>query len=234
MGGCLLHLLLDKYGCKVKHDPSQSEVNMKKTLWLALSLAALLLLLTACESGGKFHVHNSTSFPAYVRVDGGSEITLPAGGDVEFEIDTDTQSMFTGEVSKLVKVWLKGETFHLYDTDEARFTDSTWVTVKAGETLHAYLNPNRACIKIINSSSQFVRTAEIWKRTATSQVRIATIDSLASGESTYLRVDPASATAQFYYQVALVMADDSNFLYGDTSNILYKDQQFVVTHEDPQ
>ncbi len=207
---------------------------MKKTLWIYLALFALLLMLSACESGGKFHVHNNCSFPAYVKADNGTEITIPASGDHVFKIDTDTQSIFTGEVKRDVKVWIKGETFNLYDNDNLVYTDSTWVTIRAGETLDAYLNPNRASIKVVNNSSQAITEAAVWKHAGTNHTRVGAILNIAPGTSKYLRVDFAVPNNQFYYDVIVLTEDESTYTYGDATNILGKDEQFLITHTDSE
>jgi len=191
-------------------------------------------MLSACESGGKFHVHNNCSFPAYAKADGSAEVTIPADGDYTFKIDTDTQSIFSGEVKKEVKIWIQGETYSLYDTDNLVYTDSTWVTIRAGETLDAYLNPNRASIKVVNNSSQNIVEAAVWKHTGTNHTRIGAMFNIAPGASKFLRVDFAVPNNQFYYDVVLLTADESTYTYGDASNILNKDEQYLVTYTDPK
>ncbi len=193
---------------------------------------AFLLLLTACESSAVFRVVNVSSYPAYARVEDGSQVTIPAGATYDFDIDTDTQSIFTGEVTKDVKVWLVGETYNLFDPDTGRFVDSTWITVSAGKTLSAYLNPNRASVKITNQSSQNIVSADIWQHGAINHLQMGTFANIEPGESRFLRVPYPTGTASFYYDVTLVAENGANYTYGNSSNVLGKDQQFHVIFTD--
>lgn len=206
---------------------------MKHTLWLYLLLLAVLMSLTACESGAKFRVKNNCSYPAYVSVDSGAQVTVQPGGEHTFSVDTDTQSPFTGKVERDIKVKIIGETFSLYDDYESQFTDSTVVTLGAGESRDAYLNPNRACVKIVNNSSTTISTAEIWQHTSLNHIRFASLFDIAPGESKFVRVDYAVPNAQYYYQVVIPSGDGDPIIYGDTTTVLANDQQFLVVHTDP-
>jgi hypothetical protein len=204
---------------------------MKNHIWTALAVVAILLLLSACESDARFRVLNISSYPAYARVEDGAQVTIPAGGVHEFDIQTDTQSIFTGEVTKEIKVWMVGETYSIFEPDANQFIDSTWVTVKAGETLEAYLNPNRASIKVTNNSSQTINSATIWQHGGVNILQMGVLENIAPGESRFLRV--AYGTS-YYYHVTLLTADGQEYSYGDTSTVLAKDQQFHVIFNDPQ
>ena len=136
---------------------------MKKRYCIIPGLAVILLLLSACESGGKLQIFNHCSYPAYIRVENMDQKTIPAGESVSYNIDTDTQNIFTGEVKKKLKIWMVGETYSIFDEGQNIYTDSTWIEVKAGKTYSIYLNPNRASVKIVNNSTQIITQAEIWQ-----------------------------------------------------------------------
>lgn len=203
---------------------------MKNHQLIYLLLAVMLVLLSACESGGVFKVHNRCSFPAYVSVDSGPQITLPAGASHEFPIDTDTESFFSGKVETEIKVRLIGETFSLFDEDEAIYTDSTTFKIGAGDTRNAFLNPNRASVKVTNNSNSVLPVAEIWQHTSLNHIRYTSLFDIPPGESKFARVDFAVPNAQYYYQVIIPVEDGNPLVYGDTSNVLANDQQFLVEY----
>lgn len=203
---------------------------MKSLFPLLIVATALLLMLSACESGAKFRVINACSYPAYVRIDSGAKLSIPAGGSQEFSIDTGTKTPFSGEVNKDIRVWLVGETYSLFDPDTNQYLDSTWVTLTAGKTLEAYLNPNRASIKITNSSSQTITSATIWQHGGVNVLQMGILEGIAPGESRFFRVPYGSG---FYYQVAVITQEGLSYLFGDTTTVLAKDQQFHVLLTDP-
>ena len=205
---------------------------MKHIIYIAM-IVTLLVLLSACESGGKLKIYNQTSFPAYASIQGEDTVTIASGGEHVFDVDTETQSFLTGEVKKNVKVFAQGETYAIYDDTEEEYYDSTYVSISAGKTTNVYLNPNRASIKIINNRSASVAYAEIWQYKALTQVRVATLQNIPSGSSRYQRVDYATPTNSFYYKVLIMMENGDLLSYGDSNNILGNDQQFVVTINPP-
>ncbi len=195
-------------------------------------LAALLLLLSACESGAKFIVHNNCSYPAYATVDTQSQVIIPAHGEHVFELDTKTQSLFTGEVKRKVAVNLKGETFSLKDVYNL-WTDDTEIEVHAGEDLHAYLDPNRACIKISNNTNRKISEATIIQNDGIIPSPYAVLYDILPGESKFMRVDYYTPNDQFYYQVELEDEAGNSFTYGDASTtMLLADQQYHIVYSD--
>lgn len=206
---------------------------MRYTIFIGL-LAATLLLLTACDSGGEFRVVNQTSYPLYVVVGDAAEVTIPGGGERVFEVDTENQHFFNPDVEKEVPVRLVGETYQIYDETEEAYTDSTTVFIKVGETLNAYINPNRASVKIVNNSSQATQHVFLYKHNFVAATYIADLGVLLPGESKFLRVDYATPSVNFYYYASVEMQDETNYVFGDESNILLKDQQFLMTLTDPE
>jgi hypothetical protein len=195
----------------------------------------VLLLLSACESGGKFIVFNNSSYPVYTAVDSGPQVTIPAGGMHSFEIDTKTQSLFSGEVKRTVPVFLKGETYSMEDAyHENLWTDNTTIIIYAGEVLQAYVNPNRACIKVTNNSSQTITEATIYKNAGVIPTPFAVITNILPGESKFQRVDYYTTSNQFFYQIELKTEDGNTYNYGDASTtMLLKDEQYPIVFTDP-
>ena len=198
---------------------------MKERVCLILGLAAILLMLSACESGGKLQVFNHCSYPAYIKVENMEQKTIPAGESVSFNIDTDTQNIFTGEVKKKLPIWLVGETFSIFDEYQNAYLDSTWIEVKAGKTYSIYLNPNRASVKVINNSDQIISWAEIWQHSPLTYYQVGVMYNILPGESRFLRVDYGN---KYYYQVEIYLPDESHYTFGDSENILAVDEQYVV------
>ena len=208
---------------------------MKRAV-LCLLAGIIFLLLGSCKSGANFAVHNLCSHPAYASVNRGELITIPPNQTHVFYIDTDSQNLFTGSVFRTLPVTLFGETYGmiLQDTPIV-YTDSTTIKVQAGRTLNAYLNPNRASVKIINNSTRLIERAEIWKHSSLSHNRVSSLLNITPGSSTFQRVDYATPNNQFYYQVELYFPGELEpLVYGDVNNILDKDEQFVVTYNDPE
>lgn len=208
---------------------------MRKALSLALFIA--LILLSACKSGAEFRVINRTSFPAYVALDDGEIHEIDGQKEHIFKVDTDTQNFFTGEVSRKVKVYAAGQTYALIDDISRPQQDTTTVTLKAGKTLNAYLHPNRACVQIKNLSDSRIYKAEIWlyRHYSVEQQLVCTIYDIFSGEEEWVRVRPMSTESgvdSFYYTVAIYPTENSSPIYfGDSENILRKDERFVVEWE---
>lgn len=201
---------------------------MRKMICFALALV-LLFILSACKSGGKFVIHNRTSYPVWASVAQSDTLSIQGGESHSFDVDTDSQSFLTGEVKRKVKVKAYGETYSLYDDFEEVPTDSTYVTIKAGKTLNAYLAPNRASVKIVNNRSASVAYAEIWQHKNNLQSRVATLTNIAAGTNAWQRVDHVTPTNSFYYRVHVMMENGEALTYGGSEIILAKDQQFLVT-----
>jgi uncharacterized protein YcfL len=199
-----------------------------KNIWNYALLALLLLLLSACESGAKFIVHNNSSYPVYAAVDSGTQVTIPAHSIHSFEVETKTQSILTGEVKRTVPVFIQGETFSLEDEYNSLWTDNTTITVKAGEDLHAYLAPNRASIKVTNISSRKITEARILKNAGIYPVPFASILEIMPGESKFMRVDYYTSNYQFFYQIEITTEDGVTYTYGDATTMLQKDQQYPI------
>jgi len=209
-----------------KRKYKKREEMMKKKYCIIPGLAVILLLLSACESGGKLQIFNHCSYPAYIRVENMDQKTIPAGESVSYNIDTDTQNIFTGEVKKKLKIWMVGETYSIFDEGQNIYTDSTWIEVKAGKTYSIYLNPNRASVKIVNNSTQIITQAEIWQHSPLTYYQVGIMYNILPGESRFLRVDYGT---DYYYQVELYLQDESHYTFVDGEEILGVDEQYLVT-----
>lgn len=202
---------------------------MKKILFFTLAIT-LLLLFSACESGGKFEVHNRTSHPVWTAVQAGDFVEVPAGDSHVFKVDTETQSFLTGEVSKKIKVRVLGKTFSLVDRSEEVpvYTDSTYTKVKAGKTTHAYLSPNRACIQITNLRNTTMDRAEIWQHRSNSQMLVGTLSDIPAGETKWIRVDPNTLDSSFYYRIHVLMENGDVFPFGGPEVVLGSDELYQI------
>jgi hypothetical protein len=198
-----------------------------------------MIILTSCESGGDLQFINRTSHNVYVTLEGRDEVVIP-GSDIEnevynthtYEIDTDTQSFLTGVVKERIEALILGETFRMYNPDTQAFTDSTILTIKAGQNLKAFIDPNRASIKIVNNSSKDVFMAEVYKHNFTSDLKIGQMDNILKNTERFIRVDYATPSNSFYYYVVVTMEDGEQFTWGNAQNILTLDEQFLITIED--
>ncbi|MEN6444646.1 MAG: hypothetical protein ABFC98_01215 [Candidatus Cloacimonas sp.] len=200
---------------------------MRKRFYIIPSLAIILFLLSACESGGKLKVYNRCSYPAYIKVEGYEQKTLGADEEIVYNIDTKTQNIFTGTVKKDLLVWLIGETYSIHDEDLNAYIDSAWVKIEAGETYKIFLLPNRASVKIINASEQTISRAEIWQHSDLTHLQVGVLTNIMPGENKFLRVDYGR---NYYYQVELYLPDGTHQTFGSHNTILDKDQQFLVTY----
>ncbi len=217
-------------------EHNQEDNAMKQIFILSLVLL-LLIVLAACEKGATLEVVNQCSYPAWVGVDGSELVTLNEGESRSFKIDTGTESIFSGSVYETTKVIAYGETFSLEREVDGHLvpTDSTSFKMRAGETRRAPLIPNRASIKVTNSSNIEIVKAEIWKNTALTHTLVGTINNLEPGESGFKRVEYATTSNMFYYTVHLYLYGEEYPLgYGGETTILGKDQQFHVTYTLPE
>ncbi len=206
---------------------------MKKlTLWILPVMA--LLLITGCDSGGAFRVINQTSYPLYVKVDEQDEVTIPGNSNYTFEIETKKESIFNPDVEKKVPVWMIGETYQIYDDYTQSYTDSTTVTIKVNKTINAYIQPNRASIKVVNNSDLWIAKIDIYKHNFIGVVNHYTIDPIAPHSFNFKNVDYITPNNNFYYLVLIELEDGTRYQYGGENAILQKDQQFLVTVENPQ
>ena len=205
-----------------------------KSLHIILILAALLML-AGCDSGVEYWVRNDTSHLAWVRMEDSPEIELAPGEAHTFKFSTDREHIFNSNVTREVELWAQGETYQMVyeEDDELRPTESSEFTMEAGERRTGYLTPNRACFKVVNNSDKTVRRAELRKHKDGEEYFEANLGSIAPGESSYRRVPYATANDNFYYTARITFEDDTELVYGDSSNILGVDEMFLITLNPP-
>ncbi|HPI25719.1 MAG: hypothetical protein KBB33_05740 [Candidatus Cloacimonetes bacterium] len=199
---------------------------MSKILLYLLAIT-MLFGLCACESGGNIVIFNRTGFPVMTSVDDGDTLSIAAETSMSFDVDTDTQSFLTGEVSRKVKVKIFGETYSLEHRD-GEPTDSTYVQVRAGKTYSAYINPNRASIKVINNTLENIAMVEIWKHKNAITTRVGTMSNIPPLGSVWKRVDYATVSNSFYYEVTVTMESGIVYTYGGPQAILGNNEQLLV------
>ncbi len=205
---------------------------MKRINLLILPVLAVLFL-TACETGGKFRVVNQTSYPVYVTLDNEEEFVIPGGTEHSFDVATENQHILNPNVSVEVPVRLLGETYQMLDEDNNP-TDTTRVVIHAGQTTSAFINPNRAGVKVVNNSSQGIAQATLFKHNFIAVVKDYELGPVAPGKFVFLPVEYATSTNNFYYKATIRMEDDTSYEYGGPTNILDVDQQFLITINDPE
>lgn len=198
---------------------------------IALGLLAMLLL-TACNSSGTLQVINRTSFPVYFTVEG-HHYTIQAQQSKSVEIETGTQTWFSGVKEKDVPIEIYGETWmiRLWVDDEPVYVKNTTVRIRSGEKTKIYCDPILACIKVRNHGELSVKalTYTVHQPPFGEFSHLIDLpDSIATGEEFFAPLEPASAENQFYFTFHLMMEDGSWLNYGDASTILYADQEYVI------
>ncbi|MGC9361487.1 MAG: hypothetical protein ACP5F3_01025 [Candidatus Syntrophosphaera sp.] len=206
---------------------------MKKTAFYLLLLAALIFL-AACQSGGEFRVINRTSFPLYVALEDADEVAIPGGEEETFSVDTEGQHIFNPGVEKEVGVRMIGETYQIWDDYQEAYTDSTTVKIKVGETTSAFIDPNRAGFKVVNNSSQAIVSAQLYRHNFVASSFVADLGRIEPGEFKFLCVNYATPNNNFYYLAVLETEDEATHAFGDDTNVIQEDEQFLITLEDPQ
>jgi hypothetical protein len=202
--------------------------SMQLILLLAISLA--LLILTGCDKDGDLKIINRTDYNVYAGVSG-SLYTIPADSTLKLHITTGRQTPFDSNVGKYVEVFLEGETYQIWDAYEETYIPSTEVWINAGKTTNIYLDPNRASVKVVNQSGQYIKRILVQRNTTynTTTQTYEFPDLLPPGGVWHKQQNPATPQAMYYYLVQVVFENDTILTYGDTGNILYKGDQFLVT-----
>ncbi len=206
---------------------------MKKKALYPLLLAALIFL-AACQSGGEFRVINRTSFPLYVAVEDADKVAIPGGEEETFSVDTEDQHIFNPGVEKEVAVRMIGETYQIWDDYEEAWTDSTSVRIKVGETANAFIDPNRASFKVVNNSSQAIVSAQLFRHNFVASSFVADLGRIEPGDFKFLCVNYATPNNNFYYLAVLETEDEATHSFGNETNVIQEDEQFLITLEDPE
>jgi len=198
----------------------------------------ILIGISACESGGKLRIVNKTSYPLFIGLEGEMPVTLPGKAsnteffEHTFELPTDKQTPLSGTVKAKRRLILRGETYQIYDDVNEVFTDTTEIVVEAGQTLSAYISPNRASVKIVNDSSNKVLDAIVYRHNFSSYIAVARMTDIEAGTSSFVRLDYATTTNQFYYFVVITLDNGNEYTFGSETNILSLDNQLLIHLED--
>jgi len=200
----------------------------QRFIGLLLLLLLACLLITGCETGGKLKIFNRTSYPVYAGIHG-ELYTIGADSSFVLEFATPTESIFNPDTGLDVDMYLAGETYQIWDAFLEAYVDSAFVRINTGETTRVYVDPNRAGIKVINQSQQYIKRIIVQKNTLSTSTTFSYDVFMAPGDVWQKPVQPATNTDSFFYIVQIVFENDTIFSYGNTQNILYVDEQFLVT-----
>jgi hypothetical protein len=197
----------------------------------------MLLLLTACNSSGTLKVYNQTSFNVYMTVEGVS-YTIPEHSTKALEIDTGTQTIFTGVQEKKLPLTIFGETWMIviYVDDQPVYIKNTTVKIRSGETTKVYCAPILAAVKINNHSTQAITAmtytlhqppfGEITKE-------VDLTDSISTNEEFFTPLPPAGEENMFYFTFQIKLSDGTWLIYGNQTTILFVDDEFIIDVYDP-
>ena len=208
---------------------------MNKIL-LVLTLSAILI---GCSEDGTLKVINRTAHEIYFNVNGG-DYTISGSADLNnplsISVELDAGSDFMNTPKKTYYLEIEGETFAIYNENEQTNVPGTEITIKGGETTSAYCDPNFACLRINNNSSQDVESACYIKSYNGFQIDIPEAEGLCPGTSVYIRLEYSLEIAEepediFYYTIQVIMQDSTAYNFGDESTILYLDDLLNITVE---
>jgi hypothetical protein len=204
-------------------------MKIKSQLILLLVVLATVLMLTGCEKDGAIRIINRTSHNVYAGILG-QNYTIPGDSSLKVHVTTGTQGPFDSSVGRYVELYLQGETYQIWNPDSLVFVDKTTVWVNAGNTTSAYLDPNRACVKVINQTTANIKRIIVQRNTAmaTQTVTYELDPMLAPGGAWYKQQVPADLLNPYYYLVQVIFEDDTTLTYGDSTNILHSDDEFLI------
>lgn len=204
----------------------------KRWFYLNLLLLAILLLLaTGCEKDGKIKIYNRTSYPVQAGIYEDS-YTIAGNSDLTVDITTGRQTPFDSNVGTWVEIFLAGETYQIYDDYEQAYVPKTSVWVAAGKTTTVYLDPNRACVKVINQTTdKYIKKIIVQRNTFSNAWTNEYNVFMAPNDEWFIQVPPGSTQTPYYYIVQVVFENDSILSYGSETNILYADDRFLVLVE---
>ncbi len=207
--------------------PFGSRGRIRYTLMLMV-LTLLLLGIAGCEKGAKLKIYNRTSYPVYAGALG-EAYTIPADSVLSLDISTSSTSIFNPDVGKYVTLDLVGETYQIWDSFLEAFVDSTYVWVDAGETTKVYIDPNRASVKVLNHSTQWIKKIIISRGTLSGTLVTGYDVYLGPGAKWFKQVPPADPSHNYYYIVQVQFENDDIISFGSNTNVLHVDEQFLVT-----
>lgn len=200
-----------------------------KKISTIISILAILLISTACTKKGDLTFINKTDQNIYYNLKG-SDYILPGNQTHSYTFDLGKETLFNSP-EKEVEIAIYGETFALEDNEA-----STSVTILPDKNLKLYLWPSHAGLKIINQSNHPINNV-IYKqffedRTITSQNLLINQQIINPQDSLWFRIpfSPliSSNPSYFYYNFSLKNDLNENFVYGDSTLVLDKGNQYRI------
>jgi hypothetical protein len=201
---------------------------------LIITSLVMLVILTACNSSGTLKIYNRTSFNVYMTAQG-SNYTIPSHETLSLDIDTGTQTLFTGVREKKVPLTIYGETWMIetYQNGQYIYVKNTTVEVHSGQTTRIYCDPILAAVKVKNHSVQAITamTYTVHQPPFENTTEVILPDSIqTNGEffSSIPPLNPAPLDPPIYYTFQIRLSDGTWLSYGDTTTVPHVDQEFMI------
>jgi hypothetical protein len=206
------------------------EIKMKKAYFIII---VALTMLSACAKDGDFNIINRSHHNVYYTLDN-NDYVLSGMQQVTHTLTTDKEMMFSSS-NRDYLIHIEGEAFVLED-GEKEVTETT-ITIKPGKTLKAFLNPNRASLKIINHSNKSIGSL-FYKQyyadhvnTSSEQIE----EDILPNSSQWFRLPACTVNfenpAYFYYKFEVRDETGAVQYFGDESTVLNIDNQYVIEIE---
>ncbi len=208
-------------------------------MYKIILILMLSVFLVACSGDGKLKVINRTTHEIYFSINGG-DYTIPGSTDpnkpLSISVNLDAGSDFINTSRKTYYLEIEGETFAIYDENQQANVPGTEITIKSNETTSVFCDPNYACLRINNNSSQDVKSAYYIKSYNGLQINIPEAEELRPDTSVYIRLEYSLEIAEepediFYYTFQVILQDSTVFDFGDESTILHLDDLLNITIE---
>jgi uncharacterized protein YcfL len=173
-------------------------------------LITIIIALVGCSSEGDLSIKNNTSHPTYITLDG-KDYTLQAQESISFSYDLGTKIPFKSDPDERKLIYLKGDTFRLWDHTVDRFTDSTYVTINHDETTRIFMNATDAAAKLINNSDKVI-THYVIEGGKTNEIvqNVHEMHNIEPGESVLFYLPYKSGNVTYHYR-AYAYCDDGTF-----------------------
>jgi hypothetical protein len=203
-------------------------------------ITTLSIFLLACSGEGELKIINRTSHDIYFNINnidytlnGSDDLQNPASQSVKLDAGSD----FLNTPQKSYHLALEGETFAIYDENQQIDVPATQITIEADKTTSVFCDPNYACLKITNNSSQKVLSAYYIKSYNGNRINIPQAENLPPDSSTYKRLEYSLEIAEepediFYYIFGVTLNDSTQYTFGDENNILYLDDLYHIVLND--
>ncbi|PID28098.1 MAG: hypothetical protein CSB55_06175 [Candidatus Cloacimonadota bacterium] len=180
----------------------------------------LLIALIGCSSEGDLKIINKTSHEAYITLDN-KNYTLNPEENISFSYKLGKKYPFGENPSKKKLIYLKGETFRLWDHTTDNFTEFTYVTVNRGKTARIFMNPTDAAAKLTNNSNKIISYFAVEGGKTNENVQIIKeAYNIKPGESAIFYLPYKNGNVTYHYR-AFAQGEDGSF-YESSSPEQYK------------